>query len=119
MTTGELRLKNGLTIHGYAAAAPLRDELAFLREMGAEFAEAYPKIAARLGMDGVEVADPYVERLLEGWHSCRRGCSWSWSCNIPRSPATCWKSSIRITWRPTPSMMVAALRARHGECRTG
>lgn len=42
-------------------------ELAYIREMGAEFAEAYPKIAARLGMEGVEVLDPYVERLLEGF----------------------------------------------------
>ena len=41
-------------------------ELAFLRDMGAEFASAYPKIAARLGMEGMEVLDPYVERLLEG-----------------------------------------------------
>ena len=41
-------------------------ELAYLREMGAEFAQSYPKIASRLGMDGVEVLDPYVERLLEG-----------------------------------------------------
>lgn len=41
-------------------------ELAFLREMGAEFAEAYPKIASRLGMEATEVLDPYVERLLEG-----------------------------------------------------
>ncbi len=41
-------------------------ELSFLREMGAEFAASYPKIAARLGMDGIEVLDPYVERLLEG-----------------------------------------------------
>lgn len=41
-------------------------ELQHLREMGAEFARQFPKIAARLGMDGVDVADPYVERLLEG-----------------------------------------------------
>src|SRR5690606_5867693 len=41
-------------------------ELAYLREMGAEFAAGYPKVAARLGMNGTEVADPYVERLLEG-----------------------------------------------------
>ena len=34
--------------------------------MGAEFAREFPKIAARLGMDGIEVTDPYVERLLEG-----------------------------------------------------
>jgi type VI secretion system protein ImpG len=42
-------------------------ELAFIREMGAEFAEAYPKIAARLGMDGVEINDPYVERMIESF----------------------------------------------------
>jgi type VI secretion system protein ImpG len=42
-------------------------ELQHLREMGAEFAEEYPKIAGRLGMDGIECADPYVERLLEGF----------------------------------------------------
>jgi Type VI secretion system, TssF len=41
-------------------------ELQHLREMGAEFAQQFPKIAARLGMNGLEVADPYVERLIEG-----------------------------------------------------
>jgi type VI secretion system protein ImpG len=42
-------------------------ELQFVREMGAEFAENYPRIAARLGVDGIECADPYIERLLEGF----------------------------------------------------
>ncbi|MBR9862005.1 MAG: type VI secretion system baseplate subunit TssF [Rhodobacteraceae bacterium] len=42
-------------------------ELAFVREMGAEFAQAYPKIAGRLGMDGIEINDPYVERLIESF----------------------------------------------------
>ena len=42
-------------------------ELAYVREQGAEFAEQFPKVAARLGMRGLEVADPYVERLLEGF----------------------------------------------------
>lgn len=41
-------------------------ELQYLREMGAEFARQFPKVAARLGIDGLEVSDPYVERLLEG-----------------------------------------------------
>jgi len=41
-------------------------ELSYLREMGAEFARLFPKIAGRLGMEGLEVSDPYVERLLEG-----------------------------------------------------
>ncbi len=42
-------------------------ELQFVREMGAEFAHAYPRIAARLGMEGLQCADPYVERLLESF----------------------------------------------------
>lgn len=42
-------------------------ELRHLREMGGEFALEFPKIAARLGMDGFECADPYVERLLESF----------------------------------------------------
>lgn len=42
-------------------------ELQFVRETGAEFAQAYPRIAARLGMEGLDCADPYVERLLEGF----------------------------------------------------
>ena len=39
------------------------DELAFLREMGAEFSSAYPGIARELGLGG---HDPDVERLLQG-----------------------------------------------------
>lgn len=42
-------------------------ELSYMKEMGKEFAEQYPKIAGRLGMQGIEVSDPYVERLLEGF----------------------------------------------------
>ncbi|MEL1265698.1 type VI secretion system baseplate subunit TssF [Pseudoxanthomonas putridarboris] len=42
-------------------------ELQHVREMGAEFARDYPKIAGRLGLEGFECADPYVERLLEGF----------------------------------------------------
>jgi type VI secretion system protein ImpG len=42
-------------------------ELRHIREMGAEFARDYPKIAGRLGLEGFACADPYVERLLEGF----------------------------------------------------
>lgn len=41
-------------------------ELRFLREMGQEFANQYPKIASRLKLTANETPDPYVERLLEG-----------------------------------------------------
>src|SRR5690348_13615180 len=42
------------------------DELSFLRRMGAEFAEKYPKIASRLVLEPNKCEDPHVERLLEG-----------------------------------------------------
>ena len=42
-------------------------ELQQVREVGAEFAAEYPKIAARLGLDSFDCSDPYVERLFEGF----------------------------------------------------
>lgn len=42
-------------------------ELSFLRQMGAEFAEKYPKVAARLQLEPDKCDDPHVERLLEAF----------------------------------------------------
>ena len=42
-------------------------ELTHLRDLGGEFAAEFPKIAGRLGLSGFECADPYVERLMEGF----------------------------------------------------
>ncbi|PWT92718.1 MAG: type VI secretion system baseplate subunit TssF [Blastocatellia bacterium] len=42
-------------------------ELAFVRQMGAEFARKYPKIAGRLSIEGDKCEDPHVERLIEAF----------------------------------------------------
>jgi type VI secretion system protein ImpG len=42
-------------------------ELTFLRRMGAEFAQKYPKVASRLMLEPAKCEDPHVERLLEGF----------------------------------------------------
>jgi type VI secretion system protein ImpG len=42
-------------------------ELTFLRRMGAEFAERYPKVASRLMLEPNKCEDPHVERLLEAF----------------------------------------------------
>lgn len=42
-------------------------ELAFIRRMGAEFAEAHPKIAGRLQLGADTVEDPHVERMIEAF----------------------------------------------------
>ena len=42
-------------------------ELTFIREMGAEFAHKYPKIAGRLLLEGDKCDDPHTERLIEAF----------------------------------------------------
>lgn len=42
-------------------------ELAFVRQMGAEFAQKYPKIASRLLLEPDKCEDPHVERLVEAF----------------------------------------------------
>lgn len=40
-------------------------ELTYFRQMGADFAEKYPKVASRLLLEPTRCEDPYVERLIE------------------------------------------------------
>ncbi|HEX8393369.1 MAG TPA: type VI secretion system baseplate subunit TssF [Longimicrobium sp.] len=42
-------------------------ELAWLRRAGGEFAQAHPKVAARLQLGAHESQDPHVERLIESF----------------------------------------------------
>jgi type VI secretion system protein ImpG len=42
-------------------------ELTYLRKLGAEFAQRYPKVASRLRLEPAQCEDPHVERLLEGF----------------------------------------------------
>jgi type VI secretion system protein ImpG len=42
-------------------------ELTYLREMGAEFARKYPKIAGRLLLEPDKCEDPHTERLIEAF----------------------------------------------------
>ncbi len=42
-------------------------ELAFIRLMGAEFSEHYPKLAGNLKLNNDQIEDPHVSRLMEGF----------------------------------------------------
>jgi type VI secretion system protein ImpG len=85
-------------------------ELQYLRELGGEFAEEFPKIAARLGMTGIEVTDPYVERLLEGVGFLAARVQLKLDAELPRFT----QSLIEIVYpqylAPIPSMLVAQLQ---------
>jgi type VI secretion system protein ImpG len=85
------------------------NELAFMREMGGEFAETYPKIAARLGMDGTEVLDPYVERLLEGVAFLNARVQLELELQYPAFTSHLLEIVYPHYLGPTPSMMIAEL----------
>jgi type VI secretion system protein ImpG len=82
-------------------------ELQHLREMGAEFAEQFPKIAARLGMNGLEVTDPYVERLIEGVGFLAARVHLKLDAEFPRFTQALLETVYPHYLAPTPSMLVA------------
>ncbi|HEY6514254.1 MAG TPA: type VI secretion system baseplate subunit TssF [Burkholderiaceae bacterium] len=86
-----------------------QDELNYLRELGGEFAREHPKIAARLGLDGMEVADPYVERLLEGFAFLAARVQRKLDAEQPQLIAQLLDSMVPNFLAPVPSMMVARL----------
>jgi type VI secretion system protein ImpG len=85
-------------------------ELQYLREMGGEFAEEFPKVAARLGMSGIEVADPYVERLLEGVGFLAARVQLKLDAELPRFTQALIEIIYPHYLAPTPSMLVAQLK---------
>jgi type VI secretion system protein ImpG len=85
------------------------DELTHLREVGGEFAREFPKIAARLGMEGMEVADPYVERLLEGFAFLAARVQLKIDAEQPRLIAHLLEASYPNFLAPIPSMLIARL----------
>lgn len=85
-------------------------ELAYLREMGAEFAEQYPKVAGRLGMRGIDVADPYIERLMEGFAFLTSRVQLKMDAEFPRFSQRLLEIIYPNYLSPTPSMAIAELQ---------
>ena len=85
-------------------------ELRYLREMGAEFAAEFPKIASRLGMDGLEVSDPYVERLLEGCAFLAARVQLKQDAEFPRLSHRLLELIYPNLLAPLPSMLVAQVQ---------
>jgi type VI secretion system protein ImpG len=86
------------------------DELTHLREVGAEFAQEFPKIAARLSLDGLEVTDPYVERLLEGFAFLAARIQLKIDAEHPKVIQHLLETVYPGFLSPVPSMMIARMR---------
>jgi type VI secretion system protein ImpG len=85
-------------------------ELRHVREMAAEFAREFPKIAGRLALDrdAKEICpDPYVERLLEGFAFLAARVHLKLDAEFPRFTQTLLETVFPHYLSPVPSMGVA------------
>ncbi|MEA3122948.1 MAG: type secretion system protein ImpG [Paraburkholderia sp.] len=90
-------------------------ELIYMRELAGEFAQGHPKIARRLGLQAGEVADPYVERLIESFCFMAARMQIKLDAEFPRFTGRLLEVLYPNYVAPTPSMAVARLYPGHIE----
>lgn len=88
------------------------EELLYMRESADEFAQMHPKVARRLGMQGQEVADPYVERLIDAFSFMSARMRIKLDAEFPRFTQRLLEVIYPNYVSPTPSMAVAQLHPR-------
>ena len=83
------------------------DELSFIREMGKEFAERHPNIAAELKLERDRAADdPHVERLLQGFALLTARVQKQLDDQFPQLTEAFFHVLYPHYLRPVPSMSV-------------
>jgi type VI secretion system protein ImpG len=85
-------------------------ELQHVRESAAEFAREYPKIAGRLTLSGIDCADPYVERLLEGFAYLTARVQLKLDAEYPTFTQSLLEIAYPHYLAPTPSMTVVQMQ---------
>lgn len=88
-------------------------ELSFLREMGAEFAEKYPKIASRLVLEPQKCEDPHVERLLEAFSFLAARVHLKIDDEFPEITDSLLNILYPHYIRPIPSMSIVHFQVDH------
>jgi type VI secretion system protein ImpG len=77
-----------------------------MRELSVEFAREFPKVAARLTLDGFECADPYIERLIESFAFLSARVQLKLDADFPRFTQSLLETVYPHYLAPTPSMAV-------------
>ena len=85
------------------------DELTHLRKLSKEFAARYPKIAARLLLDGDVYEDPHVERLIESFAFIASRIHKKLDDDFPQITEAFLSVLYPHFLRPVPSMSIAQL----------
>jgi type VI secretion system protein ImpG len=82
-------------------------ELTFLRQVGADFADKYPKIASRLLLESDRCEDPHVERMLEAFALLAARVHLRIDDDFPQITESLLNILYPHYLRPVPSMTVA------------
>lgn len=82
-------------------------ELALLRRSLAEFAQRYPKAAARLAISGEHSEDPHVERLIQSAALLNARASKRLDDRLPELPTALLETLYPEYLRPFPSCSIA------------
>src|SRR3954470_24067235 len=93
-------------------------ELTFLRQMGAEFAERYPKVASRLLLEPDRCEDPHVERLIEASALLAARVHLRLDDDFPEITQSLLNIVYPHYTRPVPSLSVAEFMNREGAMTT-
>jgi type VI secretion system protein ImpG len=96
-------------------------ELAFLRQMGAEFAQKYPKIAGRLQLEADKCEDPHVERMIESFAFLAGRIRLKVDDEFPEITESLLNVLYPHYLSPVPSMSIAqfSLDTQQGKLTTG
>jgi type VI secretion system protein ImpG len=96
-------------------------ELTFVRQMGAEFAEKYPKVAGRLLLEPDRCEDPHVERLIESFAFLAARVHMKLDDDFPEITEALLSILYPHYVRPIPSMSVVEfqLDPEQGKLSTG
>ena len=90
-------------------------ELTFLRQMGAEFAEKYPKVAAAAVLGANTCEDPHVERLLEAFAFLSARIHLKLDDDFPEITESLLNVLYPHYLRPMPSMTVVEFAVDPGQ----
>ncbi len=93
-------------------------ELTFLRQMGADFAAHYPKVASRLQLEPTRCDDPHVERMIEAVALLAARIHLRLDDDFPEITQALLNIVFPHYTRPIPSMSVAEFHLREGRLTT-
>lgn len=84
-------------------------ELAYIRQMGSEFAKEHPKIAGRLGISTDTIEDPHVSRLIESFAYLNARIQHKLDDDFPEISDALLATLFPHYQRPIPSMAIVQL----------